>query len=102
MSRGSTQPFRATGTTAVAAGTSAAVGTLANEGEAALAYNSAGSVAFVRFGTDNTVVAKNTDTPVPPGARMLMHVGNLARTVSVLLASGSGTVYVTRGDGTVY
>jgi hypothetical protein len=40
--------------------------------------------------------------PVPAGARLLLHAGNFASTVAVVLNSGSGSVYVTRGDGTVY
>ena len=59
-------------------------------------------MAFIRFGTDATVAATAADTPVMPGLRMLIHAGNLATSVAVLLSAGSGAVYITRGDGTVY
>ena len=85
------------GTAVVAAGTK-----LAGGGEAVLVYNASAAVAFVRFGTDLTVVATSADMPVPPGGRMLMHAGEYALTAAVLLSSGSGTVYFSRGNGTVY
>jgi altronate dehydratase len=46
--------------------------------------------------------AQLSDTPVPPGARMLMDAGRLVTAVSVVLASGAGSVFFTRGDGSVY
>jgi hypothetical protein len=101
MSIGSTQPFRPAGTVTLAASTSAARATLPAHGEAVLVSNTASSTAFIRFGTDNTVTATNADTPLPAGTRTLLHAG-IASTVAVVLASGSGTVYVTRGEGTVY
>jgi hypothetical protein len=103
MSIGSTQPFRASGTTQVSAGTASAKVALSGGGEAVLIYNAAAAVAFVRFGTNSSLQASPTDTPVPPGSRMLMHVGGpFVTTAAAILASGSGTVFFTRGDGTVY
>jgi hypothetical protein len=102
MSSGSTQPFRPAGTAMIVAGTGAANAAMTGAGEAVLVMNSTSGVAFIRFGTDSSVTATTADTPVPPNARMLMHCGEIASTVSVVLGSGSGNVYVTRGDGTVY
>jgi hypothetical protein len=102
MSSGATQPFRPAGTATINASTSAANALIAGHGEAVLVLNSTSGVAFIRFGTDSTVTATNADTPIPPGSRMLLHCGNIASTASVVLGSGSGSVYVTRGDGTVY
>jgi hypothetical protein len=102
MSLGSTQPFRPAGTVTISAGSSSTRASLAGAGEAVLVTNTASGTAFIRFGTDNSVVASAADMPVPAGARLLLHAGNFASTVAVVLNSGSGSVYVTRGDGTVY
>lgn len=67
-----------------------------------LVYNGSGAVAFVRFGMAGMTQATTADMPVPPGARMLVDAGRLATEASALLASGTGTVYFTRGDGSVY
>lgn len=103
MATGTTQPFRVAATSAIAATTTPAAAALAGAGEAVLVYNAAAATAFIRFGADMTVTASPaTDVPVPPGARMLIHAGDFARTVACVLASGSGTVYFIRGEGTVY
>lgn len=103
MSMGSTQPFRPAGTVQLAASTSSANVAMSGAGEAVLIYNGTSAIAFVRFGVDNTVVASEDDTPIPPGARMLMHVGGpFVSTAAAVLSSGSGTVFFSRGDGTVY
>lgn len=67
-----------------------------------LIYNSAAATAFIRFGMNASTVSTASDTPIPAGARMLIHAGEFAKTVAVLLASGSGDVYFSRGQGTVY
>jgi hypothetical protein len=103
MSIGSTQPFRTGGTTQLAASTVSANVPLSGGGEAVLVYNASAAIAFIRFGTAPSIVASSTDTPVPPNSRMLMHVGGPFVTIAAaVLASGSGTVFFTRGDGTVY
>jgi hypothetical protein len=102
MSIGSSLPFRPSGTAAVAASTSAASTALAGGGSSLLVYNAAASVAFVRLGTAGMGPATSGDTPVPPGGRMLIDSGRLVNEASAVLASGTGTVYFTRGDGSVY
>jgi hypothetical protein len=102
MSSGSTQPFRPSVTATISASTTAAYASIVGHGEAVLVTNTTGAVAFIRFGTNNTVTATNTDMPVPANGRLLLHCGSVASTTSVILTSGSGTVYVSRGDGTVY
>ncbi|MGC9268991.1 hypothetical protein [Acidiphilium sp.] len=42
------------------------------------------------------------DLPVPAGGRVLLDVGKLATYASAVLASGAGSVFFTRGDGSVY
>jgi hypothetical protein len=103
MSIGSTQPFRPTGTAQVAASTSSGNVLLNGGGEAVLVYNSSSAVAFVSFGVGSSLHATNQDVPVPPGTRMLVHVGGPFVTMAAaMLAAGAGTVYFTRGDGTIY
>ncbi len=89
-------------TATLAAGTSSANIALAGTGEAVLVYNASAAIAFIRFGMDNSVVATSADVPIPPGARMLIHAGEFAKTAAALLASGSGAIYFARGQGTVY
>jgi hypothetical protein len=103
MATGTTQPFRVAATTSIAATTTSTAAPLVGAGEAVLVYNATSAIAFIRFGADMTVSASPAiDLPVPPGARMLVHAGEFARTVACVLASGSGTVYFIRGEGTVY
>jgi hypothetical protein len=96
------QPFRPAGTLTVAASTANARGALVGGGNSVLVFNSTTSVAFVRFGTDSTVTATAADTPIPPGLRMLVDAGPFIQQAAVLLASGTGNVYFSRGDGTTY
>ncbi|HQT85944.1 MAG: hypothetical protein B7Z58_11620 [Acidiphilium sp. 37-64-53] len=101
MSSGASLPFRPAGTASVAGSTSAASVALVGGGSSVLVYNAAGAVAFVRFGMTG-VTAGVRDTPVPPGARMLVDAGQLVTTASAVLGSGTGSVFFTRGDGSVY
>ncbi|GAA5265102.1 hypothetical protein ACOSOMT5_P1527 [Acidiphilium sp. MT5] len=102
MSTGASLPFRPAGTAVIAAGATATSVTLPPGGSSILVFNSAASVAFVRFGMAGETTAQLSDTPVPPGARMLMDAGRLVTAASVVLASGAGSVFFTRGDGSVY
>lgn len=97
MATGSISPFSPIKTTAIAASTTAVSGTLA-AAEALLVYNAASSTAFVALGGTATTAS----TPVPPGARQLFASNSFITAVSVLLASGTGNVYVTAGSGTAY
>jgi hypothetical protein len=101
MSVGASLPFRPAGTASVAASTSAASVVLVGSGSSVLVFNAASTVAFVRFGMSG-VVASAGDTPVPAGARMLIDAGQLATTASTVLGAGAGSVFFTRGDGSVY
>lgn len=102
MSIGATQPFRPSGTATLSASTTSANVTLPGAGETVLVYNAGAATAFFRFGTDNAVTASSADTPLPDGERMLVHAGSYAKTAAAVLAAGTGVVYFTRGDGTVY
>jgi len=102
MSTGATQPFRPAGTAHVSATTSAASIALVGGGNAVLIYNSTSATAFFRLGGAGALTATTSDTPVPAGARMLVGAGPFVSYASVLLSTGTGTVYFTLGDGDTY
>ena len=62
--------------------------------------NTTGSLAFVRFGADATVAASASDMPVLAGSRVIIAANPLITYAAVVLASGTGLVLLTRGDGT--
>jgi hypothetical protein len=117
MASGSVQPFQPSGpanTVAVAASTASASGNLLpsvapngqagimpNGDDAVLIYNSTAAIAFVRIDGPGGAATTN-DVPVPAGGRMLMQISPYAAVVYVILSTGSGTVYFTRGRGTTY
>ncbi len=102
MATGSTQPFRPAGSVGVAASTTLVNAALAGGGQAVLVYNASAAVAFFRLGGATGLTVGAADTPVPPGGRMLVDAGPFVTNVAVLLSTGTGTVYFTRGDGDVY
>ena len=99
MTLGSTSPFRPTGTTGVAAGTTSTNITLAGGGDSIVITNTTASLAYIRFGSDLTVTASASDMPVLPNSRAMLSINSLITTAAALLISGSGTVLFTRGDG---
>ena len=102
MATGATQPFRPAGTVAVAASTTAASAALSGGGSALLIYNSTSSPAFVRLGSTSSLTATSSDTPIPPGSRMLLDASPFVNHVAVILNDGSGLVYFTLGHGDTY
>ncbi|MDE1883217.1 MAG: hypothetical protein KGH70_04475 [Rhodospirillales bacterium] len=102
MATGSTQPFRPAGTVGASASTTSANVTLVGGGQAVLVYNASTSVAFFRLAAAAGVVAALSDTPVPPGGRMLVDAGPFVTNAAVVLNAGTGSVYFTRGDGDTY
>ena len=102
MATGSTQPFRPAGTINIAASTVSANAELIGGGGAVLVYNGSSAVAYFRLGAAAGLTALATDTPVPPGARMLVDGGPFVSYAAVVLSSGAGAVYFTLGDGDMY
>ena len=102
MSIGATQPFRPAGTAAATATTTVSNVSLIGGGGAVLVYNAAASTAFFRLGGASGLTATTSDTPVPPGARMLVDAGPFVSNAAVVLGSGNGMVYFTLGDGDTY
>jgi hypothetical protein len=99
MPIGSNQPFRPTGTATLAAGTSSASVTLAGGGDSVVVSNTTGALAFVRFGADPSVTASTADMPVLPNSHVMLAINSLITYAAAVLASGSGAVLFTRGDG---
>ncbi|HQT38372.1 MAG TPA: hypothetical protein PK231_03030 [Acidocella sp.] len=101
MTVGSVNPFKPAVTVTISGGTTSTNAALTVTGDAVVVYNSSSDTAFVRTG-NGAQVAETTDYPVPAGARALIATGPYINNVAVVLASGSGNVYVTVGDGTQY
>jgi len=99
MAIGSTQPFRPAGTVSLASGTSSASVALAGGGETVVVTNTTTALAFVRFGADPSVAASPGDMPVLPGTRVMLAANSLITYAAAVLASGSGNVLFTVGDG---
>jgi hypothetical protein len=99
MAIGSIMPFRPTGTVTLAASTTSASVALAGGGDSVVVTNLTNSLAYVRFGSDATVPATTTDMPVLPNAKVMLGVNPFIRYAMAILASGSGSLLLTRGDG---
>jgi hypothetical protein len=102
MATGSTQPFRPAGTAMLAASTTSANIGLVGAGTAVLVYNASAATAFFKLGASTALAAASSDTPVPAGARMLVDGGPFVSVAATVLASGSGNVYFTLGEGDTY
>ena len=102
MATGSTQPFRPAGTASLMASTTSATVALVGGGGAVLIYNASAATAFVLLGAATGLTAAVIDTPVPAGGRMLLDGGPFVSCAAAVLASGTGTVYFTVGDGDTY
>jgi hypothetical protein len=99
MAIGSIMPFRPTGTVSLAAATTSASVPLAGGGDSVIVTNIAASLAYIRFGADPSVAATAADMPVLPNARVMLGVNSLIGYAAAVLVAGSGTVLLTRGDG---
>lgn len=96
-------PFSAlSDTTAVISGTTtsaaASLPGTAGGGQSVRVFNSGTTIAFVRWAaTSPTAVA--TDIPIAPGATEVFSLPVDAAFVAAILASGTGSIYFTRGAG---
>ena len=99
MPIGSITPFRPTGTVSLNASTSSSAVALAGGGESVVVTNISTSLAYVRFGAGPTTSATNADMPVLANSRVMLSANSLVKYAAALLASGSGAVLFTRGDG---
>jgi len=99
MAIGSIMPFRPTGTVTLAASTTSASVALAGGGDSVVVTNLTTSLAYVRFGSDTTVPATTADMPVLPNTKVMLGVNSLIGYAMAILVSGSGSLLLTRGDG---
>lgn len=102
MSTGSVSPFSPESTVTIAALPTASVSaTIASDSDAVLVYNPTNGIAFVVL-SKGTATATSANTPVPPGAQLLLATGEGINEIAVILASTAtaGNVYVTSGNGT--
>jgi len=99
MAMGANSAFRPTGTVSLNVGTTSANVLLAGGGESVVVTNPTSYLAYVRFGSDATVVASASDMPILAGSRAILSVNSLISYAAALLTSGSGNVLITRGDG---
>jgi hypothetical protein len=99
MAIGSIMPFGPTGTVSLAAGTTSSSVALGGGGDSVVVTNTTASLAYVRFGADASVSASVADMPVLANSRVMLAVNPLIAFAAAVLASGSGAVLLTRGNG---
>jgi hypothetical protein len=97
---GMTAPLRVSGNVVIAASTVSASAPLAGAGDVVLVTNLAASPAFVAFG-GSSIEAAPASIPVPAGGRLLLNIG-FSTYAAAVLASGTGNVHFTSGDGDTY
>lgn len=96
-----TAPFKQFGNAnVISASTTAASATLARAKDQTVVVSNpiSGSVCFVKFGAAG-VVATNAATAVLPGHSRIFTVLEAETTISVILDTGTGTIYASCGDG---
>jgi hypothetical protein len=96
---GSINPFRPTGTVALDAGITSATVQLSGGGDSVVVTNPTASLAYVRFGADPSVSASTVDMPVMANSKVMLSVNGLVGYAAAVLATGSGSILFTRGDG---
>jgi hypothetical protein len=99
VANGSITPFRPTGTVSLTADTESAVVQLIGGGDSVVVTNASASLAYVRFGADPSVSASPADMPVMANSRVMLSANFLIGYAAAVLASGSGSIFFTRGDG---
>lgn len=62
-------------------------------------YNSGAGVAFVAFGPSTTTAALSTSVPVKAGDTVILGCSRQSYVSVICPTGGSGTVYVTAGEG---
>jgi uncharacterized PurR-regulated membrane protein YhhQ (DUF165 family) len=93
-----TKPFEPNAHHTISASTtSAEVTTLSATDNIVRIYNAASAAAFVRWGT-TAQTAVTTDMAIAPGATEAFTKNNATR-IAAILASGTGSVYITTGNG---
>jgi hypothetical protein len=99
MPLGSVSPFRPTGTISVSVGSVSANVPLSGGGDSVVVTNTTNALAYIRFGSDRTVVASTADMPILAGSRLILSVNSLISYAAAISPSGSGSILFSRGDG---
>jgi hypothetical protein len=102
MASGSIAAFNPEATVSVAAGTSSTAVAISGSGPSLLVYNGSTSTAFLRLGATTVLTATTADLPVPAGSRVLLGIGATVAAAAIILSTGTGPVFLTRGSGSVY
>jgi len=99
MPLGSASPFRPTGTISVSVGSVSANAPLSGGGDSVVVTNITSALAYVRFGSDPTVLASTADMPILAGSRLMLSINSLISYAAAISPSGSGIILFSRGDG---
>lgn len=91
--------FTPAATVNVAASTTSARQTLSGAGGSLRIHNAGTTLAFVATGDSTIEAAAASSTPVPAGAVEIIGIPPGHTHAAAILASGTGTVYFTRGEG---
>ena len=102
MASGSIAAFSPEATVGVAASTTSTAVALGGTGPSLLVFNGSTSIAFLSLGASTALTATTADTPVPAGSQVLLGIGATVNAAAVILQTGTGTVFFTRGSGSVY
>jgi hypothetical protein len=101
MPLGSISPFCPTGTVTLLANAQSANVALSGGGDSIVVTNTSNNLVHIRFGSDSTLVASLSDMPVLAGSRLILSINNLVTHAAAISPSGSGTVLLSRGEGSV-
>jgi hypothetical protein len=102
MASGSIAAFSPEATVGVAASTTSTAVALGGTGPSLLVFNGSASVAFLSLGASTALTATTSDMPVPAGSQVLLGIGATVNAAAVILQTGTGTVFFTRGSGSFY
>jgi hypothetical protein len=102
MASGSIAAFSPEATVSVAASTTSEAVALGGTGPSLLVYNGSNSTAFLTLGATTALVATTAELPVPPASQVLLGIGATIKAAAVILNTGTGPVFLTRGSGSFY
>jgi hypothetical protein len=102
MASGSIAAFSPEATVSAAAGTTSTAVALGGTGPSLLVFNGSGSTAYLRLGATTAITATAADMPVPASSQMLLGIGATVAAAAVVLDTGTGPVFLTRGSGSFY
>ncbi len=91
--------FRPTGTISMSVGSVSVNARLLGGGDSVVVTNTTNSVVYVGFGADSSVKASTSDMPVLANSKLILSVNSLIANVAAISPAGSGTVLLSRGDG---